>query len=176
MLARLCLTQSEAAEGSSIDPSLGDRVLQNCAFLCVESAQKIIRLVHDNFKPVGPVAVIPWWYRIFYLHNAATILIAAMFRADIFTPIVSQSWSEAMATLQAHEHLSPFVQQCITTFQTLSCKIMETHHSNGGQFPPCDGSSNTYFQEVFQDMGLEPDNFLFGKEDMSWLSSLEAPQ
>jgi hypothetical protein len=175
MLARVCLAPTEVTLTSSTDQSLGDRVLQNSAFLCVENAQKMINLVHEYHKPVGPVAVIPWWYRIFYLHIAGTILIAAMLRADIFTPMVSQSWTKAMSTLQAHEHLSPFVQQCVTTFQTLSCKIMETYHSSGGQFPSLEGSSSTYFQEVFQDMGLEAENFLFSKEDMSWLTSFEAP-
>ena len=81
-----------------------------------------------------------------------------------------------MSTLQAHEHLGPFVQQCVTTFQMLSCKIMETHHASGGQFPSLEGYSSTYFQEVFQDMGLEPDNFLFGREDMAWLSNFDAAQ
>jgi hypothetical protein len=72
--------------------------------------------------------------------------------------------------LQAHEHLSPFIRNCITWYQTLSCKILETNPSN---WKTGEGSSNSYFQDVFQDMGFDPDNFLFGKEDMSWLWNLE---
>jgi hypothetical protein len=176
MLARVCFSQPEAAISPTVDQSLRDRMLQNCANLCVDSAQKMINLVYEYHKPVEAVGIIPWWYRIFYLYISGTIHIATMLRADLFTPMVSQSWNRAMLTLRAHEHLSPFVQQCLTTFQTLSYKITETHHSGGSQLPPLEGSSNTYFQDVFQDMGFDPDNFLFGKEDMSWLSNFEAFQ
>ncbi|KAF4625816.1 hypothetical protein G7Y89_g12348 [Cudoniella acicularis] len=178
MLARLCLSHSQVAPGSALDHSLVDRLLPGFASLCIDSAQKMIALVHEQQKPDGTIGILPWWHRVFYLHVAGTILIAAMLRADLFTPTVSQSWSKAMSALRAHEYLSPFVQQCVATFQTLSSKISGTHHPGGGsgQFGPPEGSSNTYFQDVFQDMGFDPDNFLFGKEDMSWLSNFESTQ
>ncbi len=98
-------------------------------------------------------------------------------RDDLFNPMVAQSWSKALSTLRAHEHLSPFVQQCVANFEALSSKISETHYSNGAPQPSVpDRSSSTYFQDVFQDIGFDPDNFLFGKEDMAWLSNFESIQ
>jgi hypothetical protein len=80
-----------------------------------------------------------------------------------------------MSALRAHEHFSPFVQQCVSTFQSLSSRILETHHHS--TFPPPDGGpSNIYFQDVFQDLGFDPDNLLFGKDDVTWLSSFESAQ
>lgn len=176
MLARFCLSQSQAAStGSALDKGLGGHLFQYGASICVNSAQKMVSLVHEHHKPDGTIGILPWWHRIFYLHVAGTILIAAMLRTDLFTPIVSESWSRAMSALRAHEHLSPFVQQCVTTFQTLSRRILDTHHPTGGeQFPPPEGSSNTYFQDVVQDMGFDPDMFLFDKEDMTWPSNFES--
>jgi hypothetical protein len=86
-----------------------------------------------------------------------------------------------MAALNAHEHFNPFVQQCVSTFQTLSTRILETHHGNSiigrSQFPPSEGGpSNSYFQDLFQDLGFDPDNLLFGKDDMTWLSNFDSAQ
>jgi hypothetical protein len=76
--------------------------------------------------------------------------------------------------------LATRVHQSVATFQTLSARILETHHSNNighGQFPPPEGGpSNIYFQDVFQDLRFDPDNLLFEKDDMTWLSSFESAQ
>jgi hypothetical protein len=181
MLARFCLSQSQVLAGSHLDQGLSDRILQSCATLCLENAQKMISLVQEyHNKPEESIGLLPWWHRVLYLHVAATTLIAATLRADLFTSSITQSWNMAMAALHSHEHFSPFVQQCVSTFQSLSSRILETHHSNStsrGQFPPLEGGpSNIYFQDVFQDLGFDPDNILFGKDDMTWLSSFESAQ
>ncbi len=176
MLARLCLLEPhQLATASPIyHEGLGDYVLKDCALLCIESAQTLADAIHEIRKPDGTVGIINWWSRFFHLYSASTILIAAMLRPDLFTPAVSRTWSRTMLALRAHEHLSPVVRQCITAFQTLSCRIMETH-PGGRQFPPPEGSASTYFQDCFQEVGLEPDNFLFGAEDMSWLTNFTDP-
>jgi hypothetical protein len=112
MLARLCLSQSQLAVTSSLDQGLGDRILQDCASICVDTAQKMVALIYEHHQAEVSIGVIPWWHRMLYLHVAGTILIAAMLRADLYTPMVSQSWTKLMSALRAHEHLSPFVQQC----------------------------------------------------------------
>jgi hypothetical protein len=176
MLARFCLSQSQV----STDPGLSDRILQSCASLCLENAQKMIALVQEHYKPEESIGLLPWWHRVLYLHVAATTLIAATLRTDLFTSSISQSWNIAMSALHAHEHLSLFIQQCVSTFQSLSSKILETHHSSTGrsQFPLPEGGppSNIYFQDVFQDLGFDHDNLLFGKDDMTWLSNFESAQ
>lgn len=81
-----------------------------------------------------------------------------------------------MAALHAHKHFSQFVQQCVSTFQTLPTRILETHHGSGQVPPPEGGPPNGYFQDLFQDLGFETDNLLFGKDDMTWLSNFESAQ
>jgi hypothetical protein len=179
MLARFCLSNPPSTSASSLDQGLKDRVSHQCASLCIQNAQRMIDLIQEYQKADGTIGIIPWWYRVFYLHIAGTILIAASLRTEIFTPLVSQSWNKAMEALHVHEHLSPFVQQCVTTFQTLSGKIRDSHphqQKGMGEVPTTEAVSTSYFHDAFLDMGFDPDNFLFGKEDMSWLSSLDPAQ
>jgi hypothetical protein len=144
-------------------------MLGQCASLCVDNAQQMISLIDEHYRQSGTTAIIPWWYRVFYLYVSGTVLIAAALRTDLFTSAVSQSWSKVIWTLQAHSHLSPFVQQCIVTFQTLSSKIEEMHNPGRGQSPTIETSGSSYFQDAIQDIGFDPDSFLFCMEDMSWL-------
>jgi hypothetical protein len=134
----------------------------------------MIALAQEYHKPDESIGLLPWWHRVLYLHVAGTTLIAATLRADLFTSSISQSWNIAMSALHAHENFSPFVQQRVSTFQTLSSRILETHHNT---FLPLEGGpSNVYFQDVFQDLGFETDNLLFGKDDMTWLSNFDSAQ
>lgn len=149
--------------------------MHDCALLCIESAQQMISLVQREYTPGENFGVIPWWHRILYLHLAGTILIAAMLRADLVTPSVTQSWDTAMLVLRAHCHLSALVKQCVTTFQTLSSKIMGAQSPVGRQDGHLDSSGppNGYFHDLFQDVEFDVDNSVFGVEDMAWLSQFD---
>lgn len=169
MLARLCFPQAPASSCSSSNQCLGDRVLQDCASLCVENAEKIVGLIQEHCNPGTTIGVLPWWHRVFYLYISGVTFLAATLRPDLFATVVPQSWSKMMSVLRAHEHLGRFVEECVTAFQTLSCQISESHHPGDRSIP--EGPSNTYFQDVFHDMGFDPDSLLFGVEDMSWLGN-----
>jgi hypothetical protein len=187
--------------------TLSQRIVQDCAALCVENAQKVIALIVDECSPSphldgsgrGSAAsadaesnsgtscgsgIIPWWYRVFYLHVAGTVLMAATLQPNLCTSAVSESWGRAMAALRAHEHLSPFVAQCLATFETLSSG-MSTHQQtpygpsvagervahnnvNSAPMPP--------LQDVFfQDMAYETEALFFGMDDTSWMGNLALP-
>jgi hypothetical protein len=74
--------------------------------MCVETAQKLTSLIIETLEPNQPMGLLPWWYRVYYLHIAGTNFLAAMFDADLFTTSVSQSWRDVLSALRAHEHLS----------------------------------------------------------------------
>jgi hypothetical protein len=175
MLARFYSMKSHTAtaQAPSSPPSLSDRLLREGAAMCVETAQKVTSLVIETLEPDEPIGLLPWWYRIYYLHIAGTNFLAAMFGSELFTESVAQSWDSVMSALRAHEHLSTYVQQCIRTFETLSTRILQTrHHPNpascGGNVPPEEGTtSGFYFDDIFQDGGLDFDSFLFGMEDVT---------
>ncbi len=173
MLARLCFSHFPAStDVPSFDhEGLRHRALKDGASLCVDTAQAIIDVIQSHHNPGDTFGLLPWWHRVFYLHTASTILIAAMLRADLFAPMVLPAWNKAMAALRAHEHFSPSCQQYVATFQSIASRIMDTQPQPGeGQSLVADGLPNTYFQDFIHDLGLESDNLFFGTEDTSWLN------
>ncbi|EAW06502.1 putative transcription factor [Aspergillus clavatus NRRL 1] len=161
-------TATATAPQTSHPPSLSDRLLRECAGMCVEAAQKVTSLVIAALEPNEPMGLLPWWYRIYYLHIAGTNFLAAMFGADLFTESVAQSWRDVLAALRAHEHLSTYVSQCIRTFETLSTRILETRYPTpeSGALPLEAGTSGLLFDDIFQDAGFDFDAFLFGMEEI----------
>jgi hypothetical protein len=171
MLARFYSMKSRTGivQATSNPPSLSDRLLKECAEMCVEAAQKVTSLIIETLEPDESMGLLLWWYRIYYLHIAGTNFLAAMSGSDLFTESVSQSWHNVMSALRAYEHLGTYVQQCIRTFETLSTRILETRYPNpdgsGGVLLE-EGTSGFFFDDIFQDMGFDFDNFLFGTEDI----------
>jgi hypothetical protein len=92
-----------------------------------------------------------------------------MFETELFTAEVERSWDEVLCALRAHEHLSEFVPQCVRTFEVLAARILETRDpaTDGSGEVPLEQASGGLFDHIFQDLGFDCDNFLFGMEDLS---------
>jgi hypothetical protein len=165
-LVRFCLT-SFAPVG--INQKLDNRMLGECARLCVENAQTIIDLVVEDLGSEPATRVLPWWWRIFYLWIASLHLIAAMLRQDVFGPDVSEHWAKALSTLSAHEHLSAFVPPCMAGFRDMRQKVSDIH-----QHPPDQIVPDSY-QDMFQQLGFETDNPMLNinMDDFAWLGNLD---
>ncbi|KAJ5579989.1 sorbicillinoid biosynthetic cluster transcription factor 2 [Penicillium hispanicum] len=173
MLSRFYSMKLEPQKTPTRTKSLSDRLFRECAGMCVETAQTVTSLITNILEPDTPIGLVPWWYRIYYLHIAGAIFLAAMIGPDLFTESVSRSWQDLLSALRAHEYLSLYVQQCVQTFETLSARILQTRclNSNGsGSTPPLEDQSGCSFDEMFQDIGFDFDNFLFGTGDaVEWL-------
>ncbi|PWY80813.1 hypothetical protein BO94DRAFT_520762 [Aspergillus sclerotioniger CBS 115572] len=159
MLARHYTVKSHPAPVCTTPPSLSDRLLQDSATICIETARSITSLILETHDPNEPIGLLPWWYRIYYLHIAGTIFLAAMFGSDLFTTAVSQSWDQVMFALRAHEHLSTYVQQCVWTFESLSRRVLDA------DVPSQKGIAGSFFDDIFQEVGFDFDNYLFGGQD-----------
>lgn len=167
LLARVYSIKSDTVQSrtSPKPSSLGDRIIKDCAKVCVEAAQKLTKLIIEILEPYEPMGLLPWWYRIYYLHIAGTHFLAAMFLAELFTESVSKSWDDVMSALRAHEHLSTYVLQCIRKFETLSARIAQTRQLNAevnGDFPLEFQAGDLLNNDIFQDLGLNFDDFLYG--------------
>lgn len=141
MLSKFCLSQSslDMRDPTFSQPTnLNDRVLESCAMICIESAARLVSLVNESWHVMvslpsdraypnrsSPTPLIPWWFRVFYLHVACQHFVAAMLRPEIFAPLVTESWSGVVAALHAHEHISPCVQRCIAAFQHMWTKVIK---------------------------------------------------
>lgn len=164
MLARFCsfksTTAAATAQATASSITLSDRLVRECAAMCIEAAQRLTSLVMETLEPDSPMGLLPWWYRIYYLHIAGINFLAAMFTSDLFTESVLKSWETVMSALHAHDHLSAYVQQCIRTFETLSTRALESRYSNsvgnGDALPP----DSFLVDNLFQDVGFDFDDFL----------------
>ncbi|KAH7410874.1 putative fungal-specific transcription factor [Cadophora sp. MPI-SDFR-AT-0126] len=166
LLARFCLSpnrESQDEPGSRLKVGLE----RDGGALCIQAAQDTTAVVVACTQS-EIAGILPWWHRIFYLHIAGTILVAAMLREDLWTFAAKQCWESTMSAFHAMEHLNPFVKHCVEHFQMLSCKVLETHQSSTDV--QVDG---IYFQDIFRDIGFDQDSCCFGKEDMSWLGNME---
>lgn len=143
-------------------------MIRHGAFQCVENAQKTISLIDENTNGDEPMCVLPWWYRMFYLHVAATILLAAMQSTDLFTQSVSESWQRTLAVIKRHEHLSSYISQCTSLFQSLSRKASQIRQL--GRLDSLEELSDAQFHDTFQEFGFNTDSFLFDDPNDSWLS------
>ncbi|KAK6209866.1 fungal specific transcription factor [Colletotrichum tabaci] len=129
MLARFCLSHP-ADPSSSSQPcheDLSSRVTQQCAMACVEAAQSLISFIVRFQRHDGSLGLLPaWWYRVFYIYTAATVLIAARLRPAVFSALdISRSWNQAMGLLHDHEDLGPSPRRCAAALQILSSKMFQ---------------------------------------------------
>ena len=148
--------------------------------MCVETAQSITSLIIKavNLDGDQPIGLLPWWYRIYFLHIAGTIFLAAMFVPNLVTESVLLSWQDVLSNLRKHEHLSKYVTQCIATFETLSSRILASatarnppttttdDHSQGDDDKSAAGaewdpSATSFFDDFIQDVGFDLDGALF---------------
>ena len=145
--------------------SLDTRILQDCATQGVESAQKIISIVIEDYAQDENARLLPWWYRVFYLYIAMQQLVAAMMQAQIFQPLVSDCWEKAMSALCAHEYLSPCLTRCTASFRKMWQRVANVRG------PTIPESSEFSSQDVLHHLGLEHVDEMLnleGLEDVDW--------
>ncbi|KAJ5310835.1 CCAAT-binding transcription factor subunit B [Penicillium atrosanguineum] len=167
MLARFYSMKSDPQSKHTKPTGLSDRLLKECAGMCVEAAQKVTSMIIETLEVDETIGLLPWWNRIYYLHIAGAIFLAAMFGSDLFTESVSQSWHDVLSALHAHVHLTTYAQQCVWTFETLSARILGTNCPtlHGGDEALVEGTAICCFDDIFQDIRFDFDTFLYGSED-----------
>jgi hypothetical protein len=160
-------SHTAATPTSGKAPSLSDRLFRECAGLCVDSAQALASLVIETLKADESLGLLPWWYRIYYLHIAGTTFLAAMLVPDLYTESVKQSWRSVISALRDHQHLSAYVQECICTFETLAARILNPRSSNSldnTRTPFSDDDFGFVFDDLFYDAGLDFDGLGYSTE------------
>ncbi|PLB51374.1 putative fungal-specific transcription factor [Aspergillus steynii IBT 23096] len=167
MLARFYprISHPKAGQMASYIPTMDDRIVRECAESCIEAAQKLASLTAETIEPYESMGLLPWWYRVYYLHIAGTNFLAAMFTSDLFNESVSQSWQNVLSALRAHEHLSPYVSQCIKTFETLSSRILNAQYPGTNDSHPLPLNEETpcfTFDDILQDLDFQFDPFQLG--------------
>ncbi|CAG1969781.1 unnamed protein product [Fusarium graminearum] len=125
---RFCLSPFPS-ERPQAEDNLQARVIQQSAMFCVTTAQNMINTLVAHRSMDSTVGLLPaWWYRVYYVYSAATVLIAAKLRPDVFSAVeIGQSWGQAISLLKTHEQFGQSAKRCVTALHILSSKILQAN-------------------------------------------------
>lgn len=203
VLSRFCLAPPTRAVTFGLIDSLQARVVEQGALFCVSTAQNMIAVLLEHQTSDNTIGLLPaWWYRVYYVYSAATVLIAAKLRPEIFPAVeIGRSWSQAMAVLKSHERFGQSARRCVAALHILSSKMLEAApgaaHSGlasrgrslgegeTGVHPDFDASTRPIpdiqqqlvdeFAPPLADLGeLDLAEFNFDVNDLSWLNDMHA--
>ncbi|KAI8963458.1 hypothetical protein F5Y11DRAFT_365044 [Daldinia sp. FL1419] len=170
VLGKFCLSQSQK-EKSNDEESLGGRLIEQCAHSCVVSAKRMITTICEHESIGGSIKLLPaWWYRVYYIYTAATILLAASLRVETFAIAdLSEHWNMAVNNLESHEHFGISARRCVAALEILSSKIGQESDDQsvrtGTTLENCLG-------DTIDDIGLNIDGFDFDINNYEWLNSM----
>ncbi|KAJ5679442.1 hypothetical protein N7462_007686 [Penicillium macrosclerotiorum] len=127
VFSRFYLSSSPPGQVKTSNDTLENRIVEQSATFCVTTAENIIALLDEYQTFDGTVGLLPaWWYRVYYLYTAATILITARLQPEVFDiTVLAQSWRKAMSLLKMHERFGPSARRCVTALHILSSKMLE---------------------------------------------------
>ncbi|KAL2128285.1 hypothetical protein VTI74DRAFT_9386 [Chaetomium olivicolor] len=178
-MARFCLDQPASNSAQPVPTGgLASRVVQQVASLCVATAQEVVSVLARFEAHDGTVGLLPaWWYRLYFVYSAATILIVARLRPELAGDnSLHRSWDEAVSLLRAHERFGQSARRCVAVLNILLARIMQNQQATRpadveeaqAAFDPADSL------QQFGDLGAFPDlelpDLAFGASDLSDLN------
>ncbi|KAI8640257.1 fungal-specific transcription factor domain-containing protein [Parasitella parasitica] len=95
---------------------------------CVKIAQDLIKTISHNIKAQLPA----WWYSIFYLYTAATVLLMARLFPKIRDVIghdsLLSSWNECLRCMKEYQHYSVSAKKCYAYLSELENHVWAATH------------------------------------------------
>jgi len=110
---------------SPVRRTLLQRMTIHCSMLRVQAAQAAIQNICAQLPTevglMGPLQA--WWYNVFYVYTAATVLSAARLRpfitAEISLQSIDLSWAHALEVLRRYEPCHSSAKRCVAVLQIL---------------------------------------------------------
>ncbi|KAL9553656.1 hypothetical protein MBANPS3_003189 [Mucor bainieri] len=131
------LEESTHHQHSTLDPhqttTTAATDLQRSLFVqssqkCVMIAQDLIKTISHNIKAQLPA----WWYSIFYLYTAATVLLMARLFPKIRDVIGEESllssWNECLRCMDEYQHYSVSAKKCYSYLSELENHVWAATH------------------------------------------------
>lgn len=128
VLARYCSRSVTQVIGlKAAEDCLPTKVALQLSLACVKAAVKTIERFDvamagrelEEFDEILPA----WWYGIFYVYTAATVLIAARLNATLFAEVgsdtISTAWKTIIKIMRCYQELSNEAERCLTTLNLL---------------------------------------------------------
>ena len=115
------------------------RIALQCSIICTQTAQEAIEHIHSKLPPdpdaVGSLAA--WWFNVYFIYTAATVLLAARLRptitAEVSDEAIIKSWGQAIEVLNRYEKFSASASRMVATLQILFDKVPQRYMQPSGQ-------------------------------------------
>lgn len=129
ILSLFCLQQDKPA--ANLEEAMPQRIALQCSVMCVNIAQEVIEFFQSKIEALPDQsldAILPaWWYNLFYVFTAATVLVAARFHplitAEISGKAIGAAWQGALDVLKRLETFTKNAQRCATALKILFDKV-----------------------------------------------------
>ncbi|CCX33498.1 Similar to Uncharacterized transcriptional regulatory protein C3C7.04; acc. no. O14130 [Pyronema omphalodes CBS 100304] len=135
-------------QGFSKQPPITTTLLEaslalKCSVSCVLAAQEAISLIDDNLL-TG--AVPAWWYYIFYLYTAATVLLAAKLcpalEGELDYCSLEVSWKKCIEIMRGLEDRYESAKRCLATLEVFHDQIISSDEDQKPIHPPMQAADN----------------------------------
>lgn len=137
ILARYCSAKTlHGVIATSVTDSLPNKIALQFSVACIRAALNTIGCFDQALsgKDIGHVDdLLPaWWYSIFYVYTAATVLVAARLSPSILAEVtelaVSEAWDKAIHILSRYQAYTNLARRCATALSLLSNQVLQQEH------------------------------------------------
>ena len=137
------------------------RIALQCSIICTQTAQEAIEHIHSKL-PLDPGAVgslAAWWFNVYFIYTAATVLLAARLRptitAEVSDEAIIKSWNQAIEVLNRYEKFSASAGRMVATLQILFDKVPQRYMQQGGQAQQMQAQVQLSDQQSILDAGQQ---------------------
>ncbi|KAK4947832.1 hypothetical protein LTR10_013340 [Elasticomyces elasticus] len=139
VLARYCSRAATQSLGTESVDCLPTKIALQFSVACIKAAFRSIECFDTAMsgKEVEKLdEILPaWWYGIFYVYNAATVLVAARLNATLLAEVtereVLRSWAAVTRILARYEAFSKHAKRCSTALKLLSNQVEQYGQQRG---------------------------------------------
>ncbi|CZR61789.1 related to C6 transcription factor [Phialocephala subalpina] len=147
----------------------------------IRAAYDLTDIVHVHFIKDGRTGLLPaWWYTVFFIYTAATVLLAARLRPVVQSNVpeysVLRSWSQVIEVLKPLTCFGLWAKRCVIALEILFSKVslvVDDQQPNGNFEMQSRMPEEVFMAEAdHATLGIDICGITFDPNDMSWLNSL----
>ena len=132
VLSRFCSPHETHSPSTSLEDSLFWKIALQCSVSCVQTSLETIEFLDRNMSEKDAAELdefLPaWWYSIFYLYTAATVLVAARLQpaiiAEVSEKAIMDGWHNVMKIFKHFSGYSRHATRCAAAVSVFFDKVL----------------------------------------------------
>ena len=133
ILSRFCCRYDNSER--SLEEAMPWKIALQCSIICVKIAMETIEFFDSRMKATPQENLddlLPaWWYSIFYVYTAATVLVAGRLHPSITAEVTEQAitsaWHAVMRVLGRFQSFSKHAKRCAAALSVLFDQVPQQH-------------------------------------------------